>query len=83
MSPRTLKLNFWPNGRLRVAPTIGSHQSCVSLGLSPKEVAAQLGLATSTVYCHLENVKKKLGLRTSTDIFQAAYEWLRQSGIQP
>ncbi len=36
----------------------------LALGLSPKEVAAQLGLATSTVYCHLENVKKKLGLRS-------------------
>jgi DNA-binding NarL/FixJ family response regulator len=36
----------------------------LAAGSSPKEVAGQLGLATSTVYCHLENVKKKLGLRS-------------------
>jgi DNA-binding NarL/FixJ family response regulator len=36
----------------------------LATGASPKEVAGQLGLATSTVYCHLENVKKKLGLHS-------------------
>ena len=36
----------------------------LATGASPKEVAAQLELATSTVYCHLENVKKKLGLHS-------------------
>ncbi len=27
---------------------------------TPKEIAARLGIATSTVYCHLENLRKKL-----------------------
>lgn len=35
---------------------------------APKEVAAQLGIAASTVYCHLENVKKKLGVRSVQEL---------------
>ncbi|MBM4780841.1 MAG: response regulator transcription factor [Archangiaceae bacterium] len=35
---------------------------------APKEVAAKLGLAPSTVYCHLENVKKKLGVHTLQEL---------------
>ncbi|MER2560632.1 MAG: response regulator transcription factor [Myxococcaceae bacterium] len=35
---------------------------------APKEVAAKLGLAASTVYCHLENVKKKLGVHSLQEL---------------
>lgn len=40
--------------------------------LTPKEVAAQLGLARSTVYCHVENIRRKLGLQTLQEIVARA-----------
>lgn len=47
------------------------------------EIAAIMQISPRTVEVHRSHIKKKLGLRTSTDIFQAAYEWLRTSGLQP
>ena len=47
------------------------------------EIAEIMQISPRTVEVHRSHIKKKLGLRTSTDIFQSAYEWLRQSGIQP
>jgi DNA-binding NarL/FixJ family response regulator len=47
------------------------------------EIAEVMQISPRTVEVHRSHIKKKLGLRTSTDIFQSAYEWLRQSGIQP
>jgi DNA-binding NarL/FixJ family response regulator len=35
---------------------------------TPKEIAARLGIATSTVYCHLESVKKKLDVRSVPEL---------------
>ena len=36
--------------------------------LTPKEIAATLSIAQSTVYCHVENIRRKLGLRTAQEI---------------
>ncbi|RKZ18634.1 DNA-binding response regulator [bacterium] len=47
------------------------------------EIAEIMNISPRTVEVHRSHIKKKLGLRTSTDIFQTAYEWLRQSGLQP
>ncbi len=47
------------------------------------EIAEIMAISPRTVEVHRSHIKKKLGLRTSTDIFQAAYEWLRTSGLQP
>jgi DNA-binding NarL/FixJ family response regulator len=47
------------------------------------EIAEIMNISPRTVEVHRSHIKKKLGLRTSTDIFQAAYEWLRTSGLQP
>jgi DNA-binding NarL/FixJ family response regulator len=52
-------------------------------GKEISEIAEIMQISPRTVEVHRSHIKKKLGLRTSTDIFQAAYEWLRQSGIQP
>ncbi len=52
-------------------------------GKEISEIAEMMQISPRTVEVHRSHIKKKLGLRTSTDIFQAAYEWLRQSGIQP
>ena len=35
---------------------------------TPKELAAQLGIAASTVYCHLENLRKKLKVRSVPEL---------------
>ena len=47
------------------------------------EIAEIMNISPRTVEVHRSHIKKKLGLRTSTDIFQMAYEWLRASGMQP
>ena len=47
------------------------------------EIAEIMNISPRTVEVHRSHIKKKLGLRTSTDIFQMAYEWLRQSGMHP
>jgi len=35
---------------------------------TPKEVAASLGISRSTTYCHIDNVRRKLGLRSLQEI---------------
>ena len=52
-------------------------------GKEISEIADIMNISPRTVEVHRSHIKKKLGLRTSTDIFQMAYEWLRQTGIQP
>ncbi len=47
------------------------------------EIAQIMNISPRTVEVHRSHIKKKLGLRTSTDIFQMAYDWLRENGIQP
>lgn len=47
------------------------------------EIAEIMNISPRTVEVHRSHIKKKLGLRTSTDIFQMAYDWLRLNGIQP
>ena len=47
------------------------------------EIAEIMNISPRTVEVHRSHIKKKLGLRTSTDIFQMAYDWLRQNGMQP
>ncbi|MDP2343094.1 MAG: LuxR C-terminal-related transcriptional regulator [Deltaproteobacteria bacterium] len=36
--------------------------------LTPKEIAAELGIARSTVYCHIDRVREKLGVSTLQEI---------------
>ena len=40
---------------------------------TPKEVAASLGIARSTVYCHIERIRHKLGVQTLQEIVARAY----------
>ncbi len=46
-------------------------------------IAEIMNISPRTVEVHRSHIKKKLGLRTSTEIFQRAYDWLRKSGLQP
>ena len=52
-------------------------------GKEISEIAEIMNISPRTVEVHRSHIKKKLGLRTSTDIFQMAYDWLRNNGIQP
>ncbi|MCP4290212.1 MAG: response regulator transcription factor [bacterium] len=52
-------------------------------GKEISEIANIMNISPRTVEVHRSHIKKKLGLRTSTDIFQMAYDWLRKNGIQP
>jgi DNA-binding NarL/FixJ family response regulator len=47
------------------------------------EIAEIMQISPRTVEVHRSHIKKKLSLRSGTDIFQRAYEWLREQGIQP
>jgi DNA-binding NarL/FixJ family response regulator len=39
---------------------------------TPKEVAAGLGIASSTVYCHIDRIRQKLGVQTAQEIVALA-----------
>jgi len=39
---------------------------------TPKEVASSLGIARSTVYCHIERIRQKLGVETLQEIVARA-----------
>lgn len=40
---------------------------------TPKEVAAFLGVARSTIYCHIENIHRKLGVQTLPELVARAF----------
>jgi len=52
------------------------------MGLQIPEIAQRMNISPRTVEVHRSHIKKKLGLRTSTEIFQVAYDWMRESGQQ-
>jgi len=52
-------------------------------GLEIAKIAQMMDISPRTVEVHRSHIKKKLGLRTSTEIFQVAYDWLRANGLQP
>ncbi len=52
-------------------------------GKEINEIARVMNISPRTVEVHRSHIKKKLGLRTSTEIFQCAYECLRDGGIKP
>lgn len=47
------------------------------------DIARIMNISPRTVEVHRSHIKKKLGLKTSTEIFQCAYEWLRERGMKP
>lgn len=47
------------------------------------EIARIMNISPRTVEVHRSHIKKKLGLKTGTEIFQCAYEWLREQGLKP
>ena len=47
------------------------------------EIARIMSISPRTVEVHRSHIKKKLQLKTGTEIFQSAYEWLRESGLRP
>lgn len=52
-------------------------------GKEIQEIAELMKISARTVEVHRSHIKKKLGLRTGTEIFQSAYEWQRESGMLP
>jgi DNA-binding NarL/FixJ family response regulator len=52
-------------------------------GMEIAEIADIMQISPRTVEVHRSHIKKKLALRSGTDIFQRAYDWLREEGISP
>jgi DNA-binding NarL/FixJ family response regulator len=52
----------------------------VGLGLSTREIAEQLDIGMKTAETHRHNIKKKLGLRTSSDLVHQAILWVEREG---
>ena len=49
-------------------------------GLSTREVAQRLNLSVKTIETHRAQIKRKLGLRNSTELIQRAVEWTLRQG---
>ncbi len=45
-------------------------------GLGTREIAEQLGLSVKTIETYRENIKRKLGLDTNTELIRRAVHWL-------
>ncbi len=49
-------------------------------GLSTRDVAASLGLSVKTVETHREHIKRKLGVKTATELLHRAIRWAENGG---
>ena len=54
--------------------------SMLGRGLSTREIAEELGLGMKTVETHRHNIKRKLGLKTATDLVHHAILWVEREG---
>jgi DNA-binding NarL/FixJ family response regulator len=54
--------------------------SLLGEGLSTREVAQRLNLSVKTIETHRAQIKRKLGLRNSTELIQRAVEWTLRQG---
>lgn len=89
MSPnllsRMLKLfvsNDSPAAPKKIGPeTLGDRElqvyTLIGNGFSTKEIASQLNLSVKTVQTYREHIKRKLGLRTATELVYSAAQWIK------
>lgn len=56
----------------------------IGSGLSTNDIAQRLHLSVKTIEWHRANLKKKLDLKNSIELYQRAYGWVnQQDGVQP
>ena len=51
----------------------------IGSGLSTREIAAELNLSIKTIESYRANVKRKLGLRSGSELARFAYDWTSES----
>ncbi len=51
----------------------------IGSGLSTREIAEELHLSVKTIESYRANVKRKLGLRSGSELARFAYDWTSQS----
>jgi DNA-binding NarL/FixJ family response regulator len=54
--------------------------SLLGHGLATREIARRLSLSIKTVEVHRANIKRKLGLRTATELVRHAVRWVETDG---
>lgn len=50
----------------------------IGAGLTPRAIAAELGVSVKTAEAHREHIKNKLGLQTAADVIRQATLWVRE-----
>jgi DNA-binding NarL/FixJ family response regulator len=57
--------------------------SLLGQGLATREIARRLNLSVKTVEVHRANIKRKLGLRTATELVRHAVRWVETADTAP
>ena len=52
----------------------------IGRGLTTREIAVKLHLSSKTIETYRENIKHKLGVRTSADLMRRAVQWVLENG---
>ena len=50
----------------------------IGKGIPTREIAVKLHLSIKTIDAHRENIKRKMGIESATELLKQAIEWLRQ-----
>jgi len=50
----------------------------IGRGIPTREIAVKLHLSVKTIDAHRENIKRKMGIESATELLKQAIEWLRQ-----
>ena len=50
----------------------------IGQGVTTKAIASTLSLSRHTIDAHRENIKRKMGIESATELLKQAIEWLRQ-----
>jgi DNA-binding NarL/FixJ family response regulator len=65
-----------PQSQLSLTPREAQVLQMIGSGRKTSEIAGELNLSVKTVETHRENIKRKLGLQTASELVHHAIEWV-------